>query len=51
MLDIFITLVRPIINWITILESYTPRLSLVPEDLNEIKQHFITPIPISPLPT
>jgi hypothetical protein len=26
-----------------------PRLSVVPEALNEIKQHFITHIPISPL--
>jgi len=45
----FITLVRPIINCITILESDTPRLSVEPEALNEIKQHFITYIPISPL--
>lgn len=45
----FITLIRPIVNWITILESDTPRLSVVPEVLNEIKQHFITYIPISPL--
>jgi hypothetical protein len=45
----FITLVRPIVNWITILESDTPRLSVVPEALNEIKQHFITHISISPL--
>lgn len=45
----FITLVRPIVNWITILESDTPRLSVVPEALNKIKQHIITYIPISPL--
>lgn len=44
-----ITLVRPIVNWITILESDTPSLSVVPEALNEIKQNFITYIPISPL--
>jgi hypothetical protein len=43
-----ITLVCSIVNWITILESDTPRLSVVPEALNEIKQHFITYI-ISPL--
>jgi hypothetical protein len=36
-----------IVNWITILESDTPRLSVIPEALNEIKQHFITRIPIS----
>lgn len=45
----FIILVRPIVNWITILESDSPKISVVPEAFNEIKQHFITNIPISPL--
>jgi hypothetical protein len=34
---------------ITIIESDTPRLSVVPGVLNEIKQHNITHIPISSL--
>jgi hypothetical protein len=45
----FITVVHPIVNWIKIFESDTSRLFVAPEALNEIKQHFITHTPISPL--
>ncbi|KAE9542482.1 hypothetical protein AGLY_003343, partial [Aphis glycines] len=38
-----------VFNWITSLESDSPKISVVPEALNEIKQNFITNVPISPL--